>query len=352
MATVLEHPPTEEELKGLLIGAYPAWKEIEQYLFDHYQVETRWANGGKAGIYEYKFRSASRTLCGCYVRNGSFGFLVTFGRAERERFELARDAFSLAVQESYDAAHTYPDGKWVMLEVHDSGSLQEIERLLAIKKKPRVVQKKAVQKVDYKKTLKHLYLPPTRPEVIDVPPACYIMVDGTGDPQGKAYQEAMSILYSLNYTIKMSRKSGTELEGYFDYVIPPLEGLWWSPGGKLDLSQRDQWRWTSMIRQPEFVTPEVFAWAVQKCQVKKPEIDVSKARLEVFEEGTCVQMLHIGTYDQEVGSMAKLADFIKSNHYRDCSGQVRKHHEIYLSDPRKTVPERLKTVLRVPVERR
>lgn len=350
MAAILEHSPSEEELKRLLTGSYPVWKEIEQYLFDHYQVETQWANGGKAGVYEYKFRSASRTLCGFYARNGSFGFLVTLGRKERERFELARDAFSQAVQEDYDAAQTYPDGKWVMIEVHDSGCLEDIKRLLTVKKKPRVVRDKAVQKVDYKRKLKHLYLPPTRPEVIDVPSAYYIMVDGTGDPQGKAYQEAVGILYSLNYTIKMSRKSGTELEGYFDYVIPPLEGLWWSPGGKLDLSQRDQWMWTSMIRQPEFVTPEVFAWAVQKCQVKKPEIDVSKARLEVLEEGTCVQMLHIGTYDQETESMEKIMAFIENNRYRDCSGQARKHHEIYLSDPRKTVPERLKTVLRVPVE--
>jgi len=131
--------------------------------------------------------------------------------------------------------------------------------------------------------------------------------------------------------------------------VPPLEGLWWSEG-PFDLSIRDNWLWTSMIRLPEFVTQEVFEQAVESCKIKKPEIDVSKARFVDFTEGLCVQMMHIGPYSEEPANVIKMQEFIKTKQLRDATGSIRKHHEIYLSDPRKSAPDKMKTVLRHPVE--
>ncbi|MGM9987878.1 MAG: GyrI-like domain-containing protein [Bacillaceae bacterium] len=208
----------------------------------------------------------------------------------------------------------------------------------------------AGEKVDYKKQYKDLYIPKQKPALIDVPPMNFIMVDGKGEPAGECYQQAMQILYFLTFTIKMSKMSGQQPDGYFEYVVPPLEGLWWSEGGKLDVNQpKSEWLWTSMIRQPEFVTPEVFQWAVEECKRKKPDIDVSKARFESFSEGICVQVMHIGPYTDEQRSIDKIAQFIEDNQLIDMTGYARKHHEIYLSDPRRTASERLKTVLRFPV---
>lgn len=144
--------------------------------------------------------------------------------------------------------------------------------------------------------------------------------------------------------------SGIEPEGYFEYVVPPLEGLWWCTGGKFDFNKRNMWRWTSMIRQPEFVTPEVFNWTVDECKKKKSEIDVSLARFETFTEGKCVQMMHIGPYSEEPNSMKMMQKYMEENKLKDMTSTQRKHHEIYLSDPRRTDPEKLKTVLRHPVE--
>ncbi len=207
------------------------------------------------------------------------------------------------------------------------------------------------KKVDFKKDYKDLYLPKTRPMLIDVPPMNFIMMDGAGDPNHEEYQQAVGALYALTFTIKMSKMSGNQPPGDYEYVVPPLEGLWWISGGAFSLNERNNWLWTSMIRQPEFINPAVFAWALKECRRKKPELDLSKARFGTFAEGLCVQIMHIGPYSDEPRSIAMLKTFIELNGLVDQTGSERKHHEIYLSDPRKTAPEKLKTVLRLPVAR-
>lgn len=207
------------------------------------------------------------------------------------------------------------------------------------------------KKVDFKKDYKDLYLPKTKPMLIDVPPMNFIMIDGVGDPSHTEYQQALGILYALTFTIKMSKMGGNQPQGYYEYVVPPLEGLWWISGGDFSFDKRDNWLWTSMIRQPEFVTPDVFNWAMEECKRKKPDLVLSKARFETFAEGLCVQIMHIGPYSDEPRSLALLEDFIAENGLLNQTGSQRKHHEIYLSDPRKTAPEKLKTVLRLPVSK-
>jgi hypothetical protein len=205
-------------------------------------------------------------------------------------------------------------------------------------------------KVDYKKDYKDLYMPKQTPMLIDVPSMNFIMVDGQGAPGGDHYQAAIQILYALSFTIKMSKMSGQQPDGYFEYVVPPLEGLWWCEGGKVDLNKpRTEWLWTSMIRQPEFVTDDVFAWAVGESMRKKPGIDVAKARFVPFTEGLCVQIMHIGSYDEEHRSIELLDKFIAEKNLTDLTGDIHKHHEIYLADPRKTAKDKLRTVIRLPV---
>ncbi len=206
-----------------------------------------------------------------------------------------------------------------------------------------------VNKLDYKKVYKDLYMPKKNPSIIDVPLMNFIMIDGKGDPANEEYQLAVGALYSLSFTIKMSKKSGNQPQGYFEYVVPPLEGLWWVSGGDFDFQKRDNWLWTSIIRQPDFVTQEVFSWACEECRRKKPEVDISKARFETFTEGLCVQIMHIGPYANEPESVALMRAFMAEEGLVDETGSDRKHHEIYLSDPRKTAPDKLKTVLRHPV---
>jgi hypothetical protein len=206
-------------------------------------------------------------------------------------------------------------------------------------------------KIDFKKDYKDLYLPKTKPMLIDVPEMKFIMVDGTGDPNSEDYQQAVGILYALTFTIKMSKMSGKQPPGYYEYVVPPLEGLWWVSGGAFSFDQRDNWLWTSMIRQPEFVTPAVFDWAVEECGRKKPELELTRARFLSFTEGLCVQVLHVGPYADESCSVELMKALMVENSLIDETGSERKHHEIYLSDPRKTAQEKLKTVLRHPVAR-
>lgn len=205
------------------------------------------------------------------------------------------------------------------------------------------------EKLDYKKEYKDLYSPKDKPSFIKVPPIAFFLVDGHGDPNGADYQNAVGVLYALTFTVKMSKMSGRQPEGYFEYVVPPLEGLWDCNDGAFDLHRRDAWCWTSMIRQPEFVTPEVFAWALQEAAAKKPALDFSGARFETFDEGPCVQMLHTGPFSTEHETVGKIEQFIAAHHWRDDCGGGRRHHEIYLSDPRKCAPEKMKTVLRHPV---
>ena len=204
---------------------------------------------------------------------------------------------------------------------------------------------------DFKKENKDFYQPKTAPSIINVPEMVFIMVDGKGNPNtSEEYQAAVEILYGLSYAIKMSKMSGKPPVGYFDYVVPPLEGLWWLNGGLEDCyKDKDNYCWTSMIRQPEFVDTAVFETAKAELSKKKPHLYAVRARLEKFSEGLCVQAMHIGSYDDEPRTNAAIAQFITANGYvSDISG-TRRHHEIYLNDPRKTAPEKLKTVIRHPV---
>jgi len=205
--------------------------------------------------------------------------------------------------------------------------------------------------LDYKKEFKDLYLPKITPVLVNVPAMNFIMVDGKGDPNSVEFQQAVELLYGLSFTIKMSKKKGQEPQGYFDYVIPPLEGLWWISQGGFSFEQRENWLWTVMIRQPEFVDGEVFKWAQEALVKKKPELAMEKAGFQTFHEGLCVQCLHIGPYATEPETMTQMEEFMRTEGWRDLVGAGGKHHEIYLSDPRKAKPESMKTVLRHPVKR-
>lgn len=208
------------------------------------------------------------------------------------------------------------------------------------------------QKVfDYKKVYKDLYMPKDIPALIEVPKMNFIMVDGSGNPNNNPiFQQAIELLYGLSYTIKMSRKKGKQIEGYFDYVVPPLEGLWWIDEGSFSLENRDNWKWTLMIRQPEFVNEELLSWAAYELLKKKADMPVQRARFEAFEEGLCVQIMHTGPYSTEPETMKKVEAFLTEHGLKERWQGGGKHHEIYLSDPRKTAPDKMKTVLRHPVE--
>ena len=206
--------------------------------------------------------------------------------------------------------------------------------------------------IDFKKTQKELYNPKTTPCIIDLPQMTFIMVDGQGDPNtSEQYKYALEILYGLSYAIKMSKMSGNQPDGYYEYVVPPLEGLWWSSNsdGSFDMSDKDSFCWTSMIRQPEFVTGQVLDMAKTLFAKKKPELDLSSARLGNLAEGLCVQVMHIGSYDNEAATVEAMEQYAADNGYAVDISDTRRHHEIYLSDPRKTAPEKLKTVIRIPV---
>ena len=206
---------------------------------------------------------------------------------------------------------------------------------------------------DYKKEYKEFYLPPKVPGIADRPAMNYAAVRGKGnpnDPDGE-YKRAMSLLYGISFTIKMSYKGSHRIEGYFPYVVPPLEGLWRQDGiTGIDYAHKDSFQWISMIRLPEFVTKEEFDWAVQEAEEKK-QTDFSRTEFFTYNEGLCVQCMHIGSYDDEPATLRKMETFLSENGYQpDFSGE-RLHHEIYLSDPRRTAPERLKTVIRQPIKR-
>lgn len=211
-----------------------------------------------------------------------------------------------------------------------------------------------MDKIDYKKTEKHLYLPKS-PAIVQVPEMVFFAVDGQGDPNtSPAYQQALELLYGLSFTVKMSKMGGEEPEGYFDYVVPPLEGLWWTetPGfdGKPP-ADKNNFRWTSLIRQPDFVNEEVFVWAAERLAKKKPALDLTKARFLRWEEGLCAHLLHTGPYDAEPASIDRLTEFLREQGCAPDFTDTRRHHEIYLGDPRRTAPEKLKTVIRHPVKR-
>lgn len=206
---------------------------------------------------------------------------------------------------------------------------------------------------DFKKEFKELYQPKTVPGIVDVPPVVYAAVRGEGDPneEGGAYKNAVAVLYGILYTIKMSGKSGNNghsIDGFFDFVVPPLEGFWDQGEVGFDPLHKELFKWVSVIRLPEFVTEEVFEWAVAEASRKK-KLDCSKAELLRVEEGLCVQCLHIGGYNSEPETVAVMDKFLAANGYVNDFSETRLHHEIYLGDPRKVEPDKLKTVIRHPI---
>ena len=207
---------------------------------------------------------------------------------------------------------------------------------------------------DFKKEYKEFYLPSGKPGIVTVPPMKYLAVRGSGNPNEEEgdYKKAVGLLYALAYTIKMSPKGGHMIEGYFDYVVPPLEGLWYQEGiSGVDYSRKDEFHWISMIRVPDFVTEDVFQWAVREAERKK-NIDVSKAELLTADEGLCFQIMHVGAFDDEPATVKVMDDFALENGYELDFSPIRLHHEIYLSDPRRCAPEKLRTIIRHPVRRR
>lgn len=208
---------------------------------------------------------------------------------------------------------------------------------------------------DVKRVFKELYSPPTRPTIVDVPTMTFVMVDGAGNPNDEEgeYARAIQALYSLTYTIKMSRRAGRQLEGFFDFAVPPLEGLWNFPLAQFDGVHvpKEALTWTSMIRLPEFVTPEILDSARVEVARKKKPVDTSRARLESWTEGLCVQIMHIGPYDTEAESVARMHAWAESHGYVVDLSDERRHHEIYLGDPRRAAPDKLKTVVRHPIRR-
>ena len=208
------------------------------------------------------------------------------------------------------------------------------------------------QQFDFLKQHKELYQPKTTPTIIDVPEMTFFAVDGRGNPNEPEaeYGKAVGLLYALSYTIKMSDKGKTPLPGFAPFRVAPLEGFWQMAGGVpgVDYGNKDAFEWTSVIRQPDFVDESAFAWACEQVG-KKKGIDTSRARLLRFREGLCEQMMHIGPYDAEPASVARMDAFLAERGYRNDLSQHRRHHEIYLSDPSRTAPERLKTILRHPI---
>ena len=203
----------------------------------------------------------------------------------------------------------------------------------------------------FDKEYKEFYMSKSVPEIVTVPKANYIAVRGMGDPnqEGGAYQSAVSILYAVAYTLKMSYKTDYRIEGFFEYVVPPLEGFWWQEGvDGIDYGDKSTFHWISVIRLPEFVTKKDFDWAVEKAARKK-KLDCSLAEFLTIEEGLCVQIMHIGPFDHEPSTVALMDQYIAENGYANDMNETRLHHEIYLSDARKAAPEKWKTIIRHPI---
>ena len=206
---------------------------------------------------------------------------------------------------------------------------------------------------DFKKEYKEFYMPKNKPGIVTVPPMNYIAVRGKGDPNTEdgEYQQAINMLYGIAFTIKMSKLGDHRIEGYFDYVVPPLEGFWWQDGVVgVDYAHKENFRWISVIRLPDFVTVEDFNWAVEEATRKK-KADFSKAEFLTCDEGLCVQCMHIGPYDTEPATVSLMHAYAEQQGYVPDITDKRLHHEIYLSDARKVAPEKLKTVIRHPIRK-
>ena len=207
---------------------------------------------------------------------------------------------------------------------------------------------------DFKKEYKEFYMPKNKPGIVSVPGMNYIAVRGQGDPnlEGGEYKQAIELLYGIAYTIKMSKKGDHQIEGYFDYVVPPLEGFWWQEGiDEVDYAHKENFQWISVIRLPDFVTREDLGWAVKEAERKK-KTDFSKVEFLTYDEGLCVQCMHIGSYDDEPATVALMHAFMEEQGYVLDITDQRLHHEIYLSDARKVAPEKLKTVIRHPIRKK
>ena len=206
---------------------------------------------------------------------------------------------------------------------------------------------------DFKKEYKEFYMPKNKPGIVSVPGMNYIAVRGQGDPnvEDGEYKQAIELLYGIAYTIKMSKKGDHQIEGYFDYVVPPLEGFWWQDGiDGVDYAHKENFHWISVIRLPDFVTRDDFGWAVKEAERKK-KTDFSKVEFLTYDEGLCVQCMHIGPYDDEPATVELMHAFMEEQGYVLDINDRRLHHEIYLSDARKVAPEKLKTVIRHPIRK-
>lgn len=206
---------------------------------------------------------------------------------------------------------------------------------------------------DFKKEYKEFYMPKKQPEIVEVPKANYIAVRGTGDPneEGGTYKQAIGVLYAVAYTLKMSYKTEHKIAGFFEYVVPPLEGFWWQEGvDGINYADKAAFKWISVIRLPDFITREDFDWAVETAS-KKKKLDCSSAEFLTIEEGLCVQIMHIGSFDSEPESAALMDKYLAENGYANDLSESRLHHEIYLSDVRKSAPEKWKTVIRHPIKK-
>ncbi len=219
---------------------------------------------------------------------------------------------------------------------------------------------------DFKKEYKEFYMPKSKPSIVTVPKMNYIAVRGSGDPNAEdgEYKQSIGLLYGIAYTIKMSKKGNHKIEGYFDYVVPPLEGFWWQEGGEsadgngvadcsagngIDYAHKENFRWISVIRLPDFVKEEDFRFAVKEATEKKKQ-DFSRVEFLTIDEGLCVQCMHIGSYDDEPATVALMDKYLEENGYENDISEKRRHHEIYLSDARRVAPEKLKTVIRHPIK--
>ena len=206
---------------------------------------------------------------------------------------------------------------------------------------------------DFKKEMKEYYLHKNKPEIVTVQKTNYIAVRGKGNPNevGGAYQQAISVLYAVAYTLKMSYKSDYKMDGFFEYVVPPLEGFWWQDGvDGIDYSDKSTFNWISVIRLPDFVNEKDIEWA-KETAAKKKKIDCSSAEFLTVDEGICVQIMHVGSFDDEPKTVEIMDRFLAQNGYENDMGGGRLHHEIYLSDARRVAPEKWKTVIRHPIKK-
>ena len=206
---------------------------------------------------------------------------------------------------------------------------------------------------DFKKEYKEFYMPKNKPEIVNIPQANYIAVRGKGDPneEGGAYQKAIGVLYAVAYTLKMSYKTDYKIKGFFEYVVPPLEGFWWQDDTSgVDYTDKSSFNWISVIRLPDFVTKKDFEWAV-KTATEKKRIDLSSAKFMTVSEGLCVQIMHLGPFDDEPATVALMDEYLSENGYVNDITDTRLHHEIYMSDARKVSPEKWKTVIRHPIKK-